>query len=99
MERLAMTLKNLLSLLALALFVSPHQACKSGTAKSDHNAAPATQNQTSPANETVVPAPPTFREDFVGTVGNKYDISMSLERKGADLTGSYFFDLYGAGNQ
>jgi len=33
MERLAMTLKNLLSLLALALFVSPHQACKSGTTK------------------------------------------------------------------
>src|SRR5215813_8046713 len=98
MERLAMTLKNLLSLLALALFVSSHQACKSGAAKSDPNAAPATQNQTSPANETAVPAPPTFREDFVGTVGNKYDISMSLERKGADLTGSYFYERAGAFN-
>jgi len=98
MERLAMTLKNLLSLLALALFVSPHQACKSGTTKSDPNAAPATQNQMSPANETAVPAPPTFREDFVGTIGNKYDISMSLERKGADLTGSYFYERAGAFN-
>ena len=93
-----MTLKNLLSLLALALFVSPHQACKSGTAKSDPNAATAKQNQTSPANETAVPAPPTFREDFVGTIGNKYDISMSLERKGADLTGSYFYEQAGAFN-
>jgi len=98
MERLAMTLKNLLSLFALALFVFPHQACKSGATKSDPNAAPATKNQTSPANETVVPAPPTFREDFVGTIGNKYDISMSLERKGADLTGSYFYERAGAFN-
>jgi len=98
MERLAMTLKNLLYLLALALFVSPHQACKRGTTKSDPNAAPAMQNQTSPANETAVPAPPTFREDFVGTIGNKYDISMSLERKGADLTGSYFYERAGAFN-
>src|SRR5262245_34488719 len=98
MERLAMTLKNLLSLFALALFVSPYQACKSWTTKSDSNAAPATQNQTSPANETVVPAPPTFREDFVGTIGNKYDISMSLERKSADLTGSYFYERAGAFN-
>jgi hypothetical protein len=98
MEKLEMTLKKLLSLLALALFVSPHQACKSGTAKSGHNAAPATQNQTSPANETAVPAPPTFKEDFVGTTGNKYDISMSLERKGADLTGSYFYEQAGAFN-
>jgi hypothetical protein len=98
MERLAMTLKNLLSLLALALFVSPHQACKSGTTKSGPNAAPATQNQTSPPNETAVPAPPTFREGFVGTIGNKYDISMSLERKGADLTGRYFYEQVGAFN-
>src|SRR5215471_17687681 len=98
MERLAMTLTILLSLLALALFVSPHQACKSGTTKSDPNAAPATQNQTSPANETAVPAPPTFREDFVGTIGNKYDISMLLERKGADLTGSYAYERAGAYN-
>src|SRR6185312_12015284 len=93
-----MTLKNLLSLLALALFVYPHQACKSGTMKGDPNAATTKQNQTSPANETAVPAPPTFRENFVGMIGNKYDISMLLERNGADLTGSYAYERVGAHN-
>jgi hypothetical protein len=93
-----MTLKTLLSLLALALFVSPHQACKSGTTKGDSNAATTKQNQTSPANENAVPAPPTFRENFVGRIGNKYDISMLLERNGADLTGSYVYERAGAYN-
>jgi hypothetical protein len=98
MERLAITLKSPLSLLALALFVSSHQACKSGAAKSDPNAALATQNQTSPANETVVPAPPKFIQGFVGTIGVKHAVSMSLERKDADLTGSYFYERAGAFN-
>jgi len=90
--------------LTLALFVSSLQSCESEAAKSDPNAQTASQNQTSPRsdsqqpNETVVPAPSTFRENFVGRIGDKYDISMLLERNGADLTGSYAYERAGAYN-
>jgi hypothetical protein len=104
MERLATAVEKTACLLVLALFAPSLQSCKSGVAKSEPNVTPAMQNQTSPRsdsqqpNETVLPAPSTFRENFVGKIGNKYDISMSLERKGADLTGGYVYERAGAYN-
>src|SRR5215470_19917067 len=63
-------MKKIPSLLALALFGASLQVCGSRAAKSDLNAQPAAQNQTSPqpgapqANETVVPAPSKFIASF-----------------------------------
>ncbi|MGH9754184.1 MAG: hypothetical protein ACREA2_15505, partial [Blastocatellia bacterium] len=99
-----MALKKTACLLTLALFGASLQACKSETAKSDPNTAPAAQNQTSPsggsqqANETVVPAPSAFKEVFVGTIDDKHAVRMDLERKGDDLTGGYFYERAGAFN-
>src|SRR5215813_11852832 len=103
-EVLAMALKKTACLLALALFGAYLQARRIETVRGDSNATPATQTRTSPhpgsqqANETVVPAPPKFIQDFVGTIGAKHAISMSLERNDADLTGSYFYERAGAFN-
>ena len=65
-----MALMKTACLLALALFVPSLQACK----KSDPDALPAAQNQSSPQpdsqqpNETVVAAPAEFKEVFVGSM-------------------------------
>ena len=99
-----MALKKTACLLTLALFVPSIQSCKSETAKSDPNAVAPAQNQTSPRgdsqqpNETVVQAPSEFKEVFVGTIDDRHSIHMELERKGADLTGSYFYERAGAFN-
>jgi hypothetical protein len=99
-----MALKKTACLLALALSVASLQGCRKETAKSDPNSQPAAQNQTSPqpdsqrANETAVPAPSEFREVLVGTIDDKHPIRMELERKGADLTGGYFYERAGAFN-
>jgi hypothetical protein len=97
-------MKKIPCLLALALFIPFLQSCKSGTAKSDSSAQPAAQNQTSPrpdsqqANETAVPAPSEFKEVFVGTIDDKRAVRMKLKRKGAALTGEYFYERSGAFN-
>jgi uncharacterized protein DUF3298/peptidoglycan-N-acetylmuramic acid deacetylase PdaC-like protein len=97
-------LKKTACLLALALFISSLQACRKEAAKSDTNAGATAQSQTSPQpdsqqpNETVVPAPSEFKEAFVGTIDNKHAVRMELERKDADLTGSYFYERAGAFN-
>jgi uncharacterized protein DUF3298 len=96
-----MTVKMTACLLVLALFAPPFQPCKSEAAQSDPNARLPAQNQTPPqpdsrqANETVVPAPSKFGESFVGTIG-KHAVRMKLEREGAKLTGSYFYERVGA---
>lgn len=95
-----MTLKNASCLLALAIFVPSLQACKKG----DPNAGAPAQNQASPQpdsqlpNETVVPAPSEFKDVFIGSIDDKHAVRMELERKGADLTGGYFYDRTGAFN-
>ncbi|MBO0724200.1 MAG: hypothetical protein J2P52_01260 [Blastocatellia bacterium] len=92
-------MKNIPCLLALALLGASHQFCRTESARGGANPRPAALNQASPqpdsqrANETVVPAPSTFRENFVGRIGNKYDISMSLERKGAELIKSALMSM------
>src|SRR5262245_44657314 len=97
-------MKKILCLLALALFLPSLPACKSETAKSDPVAGAPAQGQTSPggdsqqANETVVPAPGEFKEVFVGTIDAKHAVRMELDRKDADLTGSYFYERAGAFN-
>jgi hypothetical protein len=97
-------MKKIHCLLALALFLFSLQACKSETAKSDANAQPAALNQASPqpesqpVNEIVVPAPSEFKEVFVGTIDDKHAVRMTLERKGAGLTGGYFYERPGAFN-
>jgi Protein of unknown function (DUF3298)/Deacetylase PdaC len=89
-------------LLVLALFVFFLQSCKGESAKSDANVQPAALNQTSPqpdsqqANEIAVPAPSEFKKDFVGTMDDNRAVRMDLERKGDDLTGSYFYERAGA---
>jgi hypothetical protein len=99
-----MALKKTACLLALALFISPLQACRKEAAKSDTNSQPVAQSQTSPQpdsqqpNETVVPAPSEFKEVFVGAIDNKHAVRMELERKDANLTGSYFYERAGAFN-
>jgi hypothetical protein len=99
-----MTLKHASCLLALAILVSSLQACKSETAKSDPNTGAPAQNQSSPQpdsqqpNETVVPAPAEFKGVFVGSLDDKHAVRMELERKGADLTGGYFYERAGAFN-
>ncbi len=99
-----MTPKKISCLLILALCVSSIQACGSGTAKSEPASQPAAQNQTSPQpgsqaqNETVVPAPSEFKEIFAGSIDDKHAIRMELERKGADLSGGYFYERIGAFN-
>jgi Protein of unknown function (DUF3298)/Deacetylase PdaC len=91
-------------LLTLALFVLSLQACGNKSAQRDANTQTAAQNPTSPqpdsqqANETVVPAPSEFQEVFTGAIDDKHAIRMELERKGADLTGSYFYERLGAFN-
>ncbi|HEY7184476.1 MAG TPA: RsiV family protein [Blastocatellia bacterium] len=105
MEILATAVKRTACLLALTLFAPSLQSCKSEAAKGKPNGTHAMQNQTSPRSdsqqpsETAVPAPSTFREIFVGRISDKYDISMSLERNGADLTGSYAYERAGAYNE
>jgi len=97
-------MKKIPCLLALALFIPSLQACRKEAAKSDSNAGAPAQSQTSPGgdsqqpNETVVPAPGEFKEIFVGTIGDKHAVRMELERKDADLTGSYFYERAGAFN-
>src|SRR5262245_46288618 len=87
-------MKKIPCLLALALFGASLQSYRSNAAKSDPGAQSAAQNQTSPkggsqqANETVVPAPPKFSENFFGTIG-RHIVSMKLKRDGDDLSGSY----------
>ncbi|MGH9934882.1 MAG: hypothetical protein ACREAM_01475, partial [Blastocatellia bacterium] len=99
-----MLLKKIACLLALALFISSLQACRNENVKSDLNAQASLQNQTSPqpdpqqASATVVPAPKTFNQVFVGSIDNKHLIRMQLERKDADLTGGYFYERAGAFN-
>src|SRR5262245_49139802 len=99
-----MTPKRLLCLLTLALFVGSLQSCRREAAKSDPNAGTPVQRQASPRpdsqqpNEVVVPAPAEFKEVFVGTIDDKHAVRMELERKDADLTGSYFYERAGAFN-
>ena len=99
-----MALKKTWCLLALALFIPSLQACRKETAKSDPNAGAQAQSQTSPGgdsrqpNEVVVPAPGEFKEVLVGTIDDKHAVRMELERKDADLTGSYFYERAGAFN-
>src|SRR5262245_17408549 len=104
MERSAMALKKTACILVLALFIPSIQACRKETAKGDPNAGASAQSQTSPGGdsqqpgETVVPAPAEFKEVFVGTIDDKHVVRMELERKDADLTGSYFYERDGAFN-
>jgi hypothetical protein len=99
-----MPLKKTACLLALALLGAYLQACKKETAKSDANSQPTAQSQTSPsgdsqhANGVVVPAPAEFKEVFVGAIDDKHAVRMELERKDADLSGSYFYERAGAFN-
>jgi Deacetylase PdaC/Protein of unknown function (DUF3298) len=101
--RFAMTIKKTACLLVLTLFAPSFQPYKSEAAQSGANARSAAQNQTPPqldsaqANETAVPAPSSFSESFVGTIG-KYAVRMKLEREGAKLTGGYFYERGGAFN-
>src|SRR5215475_13492339 len=91
-------------LLALTLFGASLQSCRKEPAKSDPAAQLAALNQTSPQpasqqpNETAVPAPSEFKEVFTGTIGDNHPIRMKLERKGANLTGEYFYERAGAFN-
>jgi Protein of unknown function (DUF3298)/Deacetylase PdaC len=91
-------------LLALALFGASLQSCRSDASKSDTNAGATAQSQTSPgpdsqqANGVVVPAPAEFKEVFVGAIDDKHAVRMELERKDADLSGSYFYERAGAFN-
>src|SRR5262249_27481486 len=97
-----MMMKKIACLLALALFISSVQACKNEATKNDLNSQPAPQNQTSPqpdsqpTREAVVPSPSEFYEVFVGAIDDKRAIRMELKRKGADLTGSYYYERPGA---
>jgi hypothetical protein len=99
-----MTLKKTWCLLALALFGASLQSCRSGASKSDPNAGAPAQSQPSPsadsqqANGVVVPAPAEFKEVFVGAIDDKHAVRMELERKDADLSGSYFYERAGAFN-
>jgi Protein of unknown function (DUF3298). len=91
-------------LLALALFGASLQSCRSGASKSDPNAGAPAQSQPSPsadsqqANGVVVPAPAEFKEVFVGAIDDKHAVRMELERKDADMSGSYFYERAGAFN-
>ena len=97
-------MKKIPCFLALALFIPSLQACRKDAAKGDPGAQPAAQSQTSPqpdsqqANGVVVPAPAEFKEVFVGTIDDKHAVRMELERKDADLSGSYFYERAGAFN-
>ncbi|HEX5082751.1 MAG TPA: DUF3298 and DUF4163 domain-containing protein [Blastocatellia bacterium] len=97
-------MKHIPCLLALALFAISLQACGSKSAQGDANVQPAALNQSSPqpdsqqANETVVPAPSEFKEVFTGTIDDRHAVRMSLERNGANLSGSYFYERAGAFN-
>src|SRR5262245_15955698 len=99
-----MILKKTSCLLALALFGASLQSCRSGASKSDPNAGATAQSQTSPvpdskqANGVVVPAPAEFKEVFIGAIDDKHSVRMELERKEADLSGSYFYERAGAFN-
>jgi Protein of unknown function (DUF3298)/Deacetylase PdaC len=99
-----MTLKKTWCLLALALFGASLQSCRSCASKSDPNAGAPAQSQPSPsadsqqANGVVVPAPAEFKEVFVGAIDDKHAVRMELERKDADMSGSYFYERAGAFN-
>jgi hypothetical protein len=97
-------LKKLVYLLALTLLASSLLACKDETTKLNLSAQPSPTNQTSPQPgsqppmEVVAPAPPEFKETFSGAIDGKHAIRMELERKGAELTGSYYYERPGAFN-
>ncbi len=102
--RLCGELSRNLCLLALALFIPCLQGCRSATTKQELNSQPSPQSQTSPqpvstpVQEAVVPAPAEFKEVFVGAIDDSHAIRLELERNGANLTGSYFYDRPGAFN-
>jgi Deacetylase PdaC/Protein of unknown function (DUF3298) len=60
-------------------------------------AAPATQTPP-PSPETIGPAPAAFKKTFVGTIGDNLAVQMDIERAGAKISGSYFYDKPGAWN-
>jgi hypothetical protein len=97
-------MKYIPCLLALALLVFSLQSCKGESAKSDSDARAPAQNQTPPQpdpqqpNETAVPAPSEFKKNFAGRIDDRRAVRMELERKGDDLTGSYFYEQTGAFN-
>ncbi len=98
-----MTLRKTLCLLALALFVYFFQACGNDASKSDLAAQSAKQSQSPQPDsrqvgETIVPAPSEFNEVFAGAIDDRHPVRMELQRKGADLSGSYFYERAGAFN-
>lgn len=99
-----MTLKILACLLALTLLVSSLQACKDETTKLNLGAQPSPTGQTSPQPdskpeaESVVTVPSEFQVTFTGAIDGRRAIRMELERKGSELTGSYFYERPGAFN-
>lgn len=98
-----MTLRKIACLLALALLTSL-QACKDETTKLNLGAQPSPTGQTSPqpdsqqATKTVVAVPSEFSATFTGAIDSRRAIRMELERKGSELTGSYFYERPGAFN-
>jgi len=91
-----MMLKKPLCLFALALLFPILQSCGNDAAKSDPNAQTSSQPGPQQTKETVVPAPAVFDEVFTGMIDDKHAIRMELERKGADLSGSYYYERAGA---
>jgi hypothetical protein len=91
-------------LLVPALFALSLQACGSKVAKGEADFQPAAHNPASSqpdsqqSNETAVSAPSEFKEVFTGAIDEKLVVRMSLERKGSDLTGGYFYERSGAFN-
>jgi hypothetical protein len=81
-------------LLVPALFTLSLYACGSKATKTDDKPHADFQQ----ANETVVQAPSEFKEVFTGAIDDKHAVRMSLERKGSDLTGGYFYERAGAFN-
>lgn len=83
-------------------------ACKSEPAKPTELAAQPSVSpvalptaEPTPTPEVIAPAPANFKKTFVGTIGEgpaAIPVWMDIERKGAIVTGNYYYDKPGAYN-
>ena len=88
----------MLGLVLIALF-----GCRSNSPKPQTGLQPevtaAAANSSPPiANQTAPTAPTRFKKIFTGTIGDNLAVWMDIERKGAELSGSYYYDRPGAFN-
>jgi hypothetical protein len=96
--------KTYLFLLPVLALVAILAGCKSEPTQLGLNAQPSPQAsaqptpEPTPTPEVVGPAPAKFKATFIGTIDEKLNVQVELERDGNKLSGNYFYERAGAIN-